>query len=199
MRTFFLCLCIWGLVPNVSQAQKRIEAVAGMNLSKIYRTQGMASLSHMLARPHVGFLYTSDGENSFGLQSGLILSQRGERTEEPDTRLTLSYLEIPLLFSYIPEQQLRFHLGPSIGLLLHRKLSLQNRTENLQGVLFDRILDVGVKIGASHQFTEHLSFSAYYFHSLLPIEETPSTNSTSVVKLYNQSIQISLGYTLWTP
>ena len=201
MKALLLSLCIWGLLPISLHAQKRVEVIGGLNLSKIYRTQGFASDSHMLARPHVGFLYTADWGNSVGFQSGLVLSQRGERWKETNTELTLTYLEIPLLLSYIPEKHLHFHLGPSLGFLLHRKISFDGKKENIQGILFDQILDLGVKIGASHQFTENLSFSAYYFHSVMPIEETLyfSNNTTSLIKLYNQSVQVSLGYTLWNP
>lgn len=170
---------------------------------------------------HVGGLSEIAISDKFSLQAELLYSQEGgkyafEINEPPfalkaSERVTLGYLNLPVLAKFYVSKGFSLEAGPQIGLLLSGKTSYESsvtiagETTNESGTfdIKDRLKSIsyGLNLGFGYEFKNKLFLQARYHLGLADIaKETTTENEEedpigmNPEKLKNQGFQLSLGY-----
>jgi hypothetical protein len=98
-----------------------------------------------------------------------------------DNKLTLSYIEIPVLAKYKLESGLNFFLGPYVGFLM----SASADPGGVDVKDFVESTDVGLKVGIGYELASGLGFNAHYEMGFTKLSKEvlgvqPSTNNTVI-------------------
>lgn len=100
--------------------------------------------------------------------------------------IRLTYLELPVMFSYAATPWLAAETGPSIGVKL---------TDNTPSSYFNT-LDAGVNLGLRFRLNEVWSLLGRYYYGLASVDKVywAAPASGDLMRLYNQNFQLSVTY-----
>ncbi len=137
----------------------------------------------------------------FGLGMEMIFIQKGSKkginAEKEDYsyyRMSLNYAEVPIVFEYISSKRFRFHIAPTIGVLLSSKEedTYGDIPEN-QTAPFEKY-EVGIAGGMSFFFSEKFSIKLRLAQSVLPIRNVGIDTQYMDSGQYNSAIELMLQY-----
>lgn len=188
--------------------ETKFGAKAGLNLANL---TGDVQDASMKVGFHVGGFVEIKVSDKFSVQPELLFSTQGakEKYSESQTgysyteesKLNLSYLNVPIMAKYYVADKFSIEAGPQIGFLMSAK-SDYSFTQVAGGVttsgsetvdVKDSIesIDFGVNFGLGYDFTDNFSGGARYNLGLSNVAKTESGDDT---KVQNNVISISVGY-----
>ena len=170
---------------------------------------------------HFGGLSEAKLSQKFALQAELLYSQEGgqysfEINEPPfsvkaSEKVTLGYLNLPIMAKYYAKGRFSFEAGPQIGFLLSGKSDYASSV-TIDGETFEesgsvdvkdrlKTISYGFNLGFGYEFKNHLFLQARY-HLGLSNNSKENTNTEeedefmgmNPEKLKNQGFQFSVGY-----
>ncbi|HKZ65690.1 MAG TPA: porin family protein [Chitinophagaceae bacterium] len=134
----------------------------------------------------------------FYVQPGLLFSTKGAKLEDSDTKLNLSYLELPVNFIYKPELgtgRMVLGFGPYAAYAVGGKTKEPDTDLEFGDQPGEwKRFDAGANLLAGYEFSNKLSFQLNAGLGLLDIRKRPTGDSKSTVK--NTGFGLSLGYRL---
>jgi len=200
---------LFGLSMSQAQTQKKSQEVkyglkGGMNISNINATGGDSPNTTSFVNVHIGFFAEVKLNQKVSFQPELIYSFQGAKYDylyddgqnvyPTNNTLKFSYLNIPLMFKYYPENKFFLEAGPQIGILTAARVEVKipglgSDDANVKDSFKD--LDLGLNFGLGYNFSKNVVGNVRYNFGLSNIADTqPGDNS----KIMNRVIQISFGY-----
>lgn len=132
----------------------------------------------------------------FYLQPGLLFSIKGAKLEDSDTKLNLSYLELPINFIYKPELgtgRMVLGFGPYAAYAVGGKTKDPDTDLEFGDQPGEwKRFDAGANLLAGYEFNNKLSFQLNAGLGLLNIVKRSEDDDKSTVK--NTGFGVSLGY-----
>ncbi len=144
-------------------------------------------------------------KSSFQLEINYI--QKGSR-HNPDSLnnnfsfllMRLGYVEMPLLYQFRMKNKFYLEVGPSIGVLLHSKVEMNDG----QGYQIPpdnpfRLIDVGIQVGVGYRISDKLRAGLRSGNSILPIRQNRVPGDRRRLWSYgqfNRLLALELTYTL---
>lgn len=171
-----------GLV-NVNAQDIKFGVKAGLNLAFITgdNTEDLTPNTDF----HFGIMAEWKVSNKFALQPEIIYSRQGSDLNiESEGRISLNYLNVPIIGKYYVTKRLSLEAGPQIGFLL----STKGGTLNYKDLL--KTTDFGVNFGVGYKLDNGLNFSARYNLGLTNINNVDGFSE----KNRNGVVQLSVGY-----
>ena len=179
------------LFINSIHAQIQIGIKAGPSL--IMNSRIIDAVSPVYKDTIAGFIEEGDKVH-FGMNAGIILNKQFSDKISIQTEflysvkekhfLKLQYLSIPILFNYHLNNEMAFHAGPELDVLLFPSLIGERQ-------------DVSVNIGMDYQIN-NLSIDLRYVHGFIPNNTIVFQDGRGEIKgeVYqkNRSLQLSVGY-----
>lgn len=144
--------------------------------------------------PSFGILTEFMFTKSFGIQTELLYAMLGTKLEVAgnEGKLNLNYIVLPVLFKLYIVEEFSLQAGPQVGYLMFAKVDSGSR-EDVTYLFSDT--DYGVSMGASYHLDMGMFFNANYYLGLSDIQELYGlTGPSSDPEIYNQGIQLSVGY-----
>lgn len=128
-----------------------------------------------LAGLHVGFFGRHSLSERLAVKGELIYSMQGARADEfsvfESYAINLNYLNIPVLAELTFGQNVRFELGPYVGILLDSRQSFKGlrQPDTPLDVSEDDTnwIDLGVAVGMAYRMSESFSLGARYNHGFI--------------------------------
>lgn len=147
----------------------------------------------------------------FAIQPELLYSAQGTQSDESDEdgsferKLSLGYLNIPVMAKFYVAEKFSLEAGPQIGFLLSAKEkaegSIGGENISVEADVKDghKSIDFGVNFGAGYDFTENLSVGIRYNLGLSNIYETGDDSGEEIeiesdAKVKNSVFSLSVGY-----
>lgn len=188
VTTLLILCCI------ISQAQSRIKLNVGIKVGAQAAKLGQPIINwDSKYRWHAGLLAHLDLTRRFAVQPELIYSAQGAEhiTTTSDTQIELGYLNLPIVFQYMPSSRFRFQAGPQIGILLDAKRNFNGAKSDISNSI--RKADLGVLAGFSYVMKFGLGFDARYIYGLTDIAKKSNTVALGS-DLKNLVIQVGVFY-----
>jgi len=130
----------------------------------------------------------------------LLFIQKGSKTPTPKNgaannfyKMSLNYLEVPLIYTFRPVKYVSVHAGPTFGVLVGSKE--EDNAGELTGQIPFQKTELGIDGGLSVYFSEHLSLTMRLSTSLLPIRKTGANTPLFESGQYNSGLAFFLQYT----
>lgn len=115
---------------------------------------------------------------------------------EPDSRINLNYISIPILFKYAPINRLSILAGPEGAIKLTAKSTSDGYTSNLTA--WDRKFDFGINAGFSYRLIDKLEIGLRYNRGFIStishLRFTDVSGNQDQPKLCNQGFAFTLIY-----
>jgi opacity protein-like surface antigen len=132
----------------------------------------------------------------FYLQPGVLFSTKGAKLSDSDTKINLSYVEVPVNFIYKPELgtgRMVLGFGPYAAYAVGGKIKDPDSDIEF-GDQPDELkrFDAGANLLAGYEFSNKLSFQLNAGLGLVNISNRPSGDNKSTLK--NTGFGVSLGY-----
>lgn len=139
--------------------------------------------------------------DKFSVQPELLYSTQGAKEKESgfgytsETKLTLGYLNIPVMAKFYVAEKFSLEAGPQVGFLLNAKGKYEETSGGVTVSGEDDLksefesIDFGVNFGAGYNFTENLSAGLRYNVGLSNIAK-----DSGDYKVNNSVLSLSLGY-----
>lgn len=215
MKKITLTLLAYMLFSGITYAQTpdvKIGFKAGANFAKItngdmhtgFHLGGLAEIyinEKFSIQPEL--LYSAQGSESSSSSSttafGVAMSGKG------DSKLKLSYINIPVIAKYYVLEGLSIQAGPQVGFLVKAEMDYVGTTTNPH--FSDQLeiytasssdvksqlnnIDFGINFGAGYEFISGMFIDARYN---LGLTKLPKEHDLVDNDYKNQVIQISLGY-----
>lgn len=157
-----------------------------------------------VANLHIGGFAEFNISKKVSFQPELLYSMQGSKFSQAialnqtvyntNNTFKLSYINIPLMVKYYPQEKFYFEAGPQIGFLTSAKLEVEvsNYGTNTQDAkeLFES-LDFGLNFGLGYNFTKRITSNLRYNLGLANIANTESGDDTTI---NNRVFSVSLGY-----
>ncbi len=122
-------------------------------------------------------------------QPELLYSMQGAEFEgDTDGKITLDYLNIPLMFQYGVTENIRVELGPQVGILLTSETEIEDITVDTKDDT--KSIDFGVNAGGSYYMENGLSFTLRYSLGLTTFSEVEEADMKNAV------LSVGVGYSL---
>lgn len=204
MKKIILLLVIT-LAFTFTNAQKaKIGAKVGLNVANTNFTGESVPSMSSVANLHVGGFAEFNISKKVSFQPELLYSMQGSKFSQAvvlnetvyntNNTFKLSYINVPLMFKYYPQEKFYFETGPQIGFLTSSKLEVEvsNYGTNTQDAkeLFES-LDFGLNFGLGYNFTKRITSNVRYNFGLTNIAKTESGDDTTI---NNRVFSVSLGY-----
>ena len=127
------------------------------------------------------------------IQKGSKKNADNENGDYSSYKMSLNYIEVPVMFEYKAAKRLRLHAGPTLGVLLSSK------EENQDGELPDQPAfekyEIGIAGGLSFYITPQFSLNLRLSNSVLPIRKVGVDYGNTVSGQYNSGLAFTLKYT----
>ncbi|HYG01999.1 MAG TPA: porin family protein [Chryseosolibacter sp.] len=183
-----IAICAFSIV---SFAQMSIGAKAGFNFANV---GGDAENTDMRTSIHLGGYLNFAMSEQLSIQPELLYNSVGAKVSEGDFEATtkLNYLSIPVMVKY-SFGNINVQAGPQLGLLLGAKEKWEGDGESGEDDVkeFYNGTDFGFNFGLGAEFGK-LNATLRYSAGLSNIVDTDED-----VKVTNNVIQLSIGYTLF--
>ncbi len=170
-------------LTNMNSQNIEFGAKAGLNLAFITGddTEDITPNTDF----HFGIMAEFKISDKFSFQPELIYSGQGSDLNiASEGRISLNYLNLPLIGKYYVTKQLSLEAGPQIGYLLSTKGGSVDFKEFLKAA------DFGVGFGVGYKLDNGLNFSARYNLGLTNINNVEGV----LEKNRNGVAQLSIGY-----
>jgi len=189
----------------VNAQEVKFGAKAGLNFANLTGDIEDASMK-------IGFNLGGFAEikvsDKFSVQPELLYSTQGAKNETSEdgftseSKLNLSYLNIPIMAKYYVSEKFSLEAGPQIGFLLSAKSKYEFTESDGEGGSISvsgdedvkdsfESIDFGLNLGTAYDFTENLFAGLRYNIGLSNVAKTESGDDT---KINNSVISLSLGY-----
>jgi hypothetical protein len=156
--TTFAFIILFAL-PSIGQITFGTKAGLNISNTKIENFTHAAKVGF-----NIGMLTQIKINRKFMLQPELIYSTKGSiiPTEGMSSKekISLNYINIPILFGYYPTEKLLIHAGPEIGFLTTAKVKYDNNIVNLKQVY--QKIDVGIDIGTAYNLNKNVGLDIRY-------------------------------------
>jgi len=170
-------------LTSVNAQEIKFGAKAGLNFAFITgdNTADLTPNTDL----HFGVMAEFKISNKFSLQPELVYSGQGaELNIASEGRISLNYLNLPIIGKYYVTEQLSLEAGPQIGYLL----STNGGTLDYKDLL--KPIDYGVNFGVGYKLENGLNFTARYNLGLSNINDVDDFSE----KNSNGVVQLSVGY-----
>ena len=121
-----------------------------------------------------------------------------------DSKMSLSYINVPVMLKLYPFKWLSVDMGPQAGFLVAAKTKFKAKvevggettteTETIDSKSYMKTMDFSVGVGLTFNFSKHIFFQPRYNIGLSEILKNPSDLNDD--KHNNRVIQFSFGYRL---
>lgn len=138
---------------------------------------------------NIGLLGHIHLSERFGLQPEIVYSTQGAKASDGngDVKISLDYINVPVLFQYMYDNGFRIQAGPQVGFLTSAKAKADGVTVDLDDSF--KTIDFGLSLGASYVHpASGFGVDARYNLGLSNINEDDSS------KNYNRGFQIGVFY-----
>ena len=206
MRLSLLILLL--VLPLFSMGQRSHIGVLGGAIASNFTSAPFFPQSEPILGTTVGFYYNRPVSTALSLESGFSLAQKGARHDPglffyspvpSSSRLSLSYLSLPVLARVRLSDQVSIHGGGYLATLIHSYYfsTLKTTGETQEFTNWDIIeqnsayarYDFGLQVGARCVFSEHLVINASYDHGIgRPFSRVFNDGPR------NRSVSMSVGY-----
>jgi hypothetical protein len=187
------------LFANISMCQMKFGVKAGGNISNI--KIDVPVKTNAVLGYNFGAILQSTLTEKFFFQSELIYAVKGSKTTSASfaegQQITLSYLNIPLLFGYKATNFIDLLGGVELGLMTNAKSKEASRSYDITKS-FNKF-DVGLDLGVAILPTNQLGIDIRYKHGLQNVGSilvNDQSSSIVVQKILNRSYQFTLFYLL---
>lgn len=158
MKKVLLCLTVTA-ASFVANAQTKFGLKGGLNLAnlKIFASGFNVSLTNRVGF-HAGGFATVTVAPNVNLQPEAVFSMEGSRSG--DSKVNLSYLNVPVLFQYQSREGIFGETGPQLGLLLSAKSIDAGDTEDIKEDC--KSVALSWAIGAGYRLANGVGLHARY-------------------------------------
>jgi hypothetical protein len=210
MKKIFATIAIAGLLTSGANAQTMVKTGAGgigiragVNFTNLNgKDETGADLKYDMSTGfHAGLVADVPMGGGFYLQPGLLFSRKGAEVDN-ETKVKISYVEIPLNFVYKPilgSGNMLLGFGPYVGIGVGGKVESNGQSADIKfnndyDVNDDapqlKRIDAGGNLLAGYEFANKLSVQLNAQLGLLKINPKPYENTS----LKNTGFGLSLGY-----
>lgn len=201
LRSIIVLMFLFLMINNIARGQSFKAAVlAGINSSQVSGDElsGFNKVGLFIG----GSAILPVSEKSL-VEMELLFIQKGSKTPTPKDgaanyfyRMSLNYLEVPLIYTFRPVKYVSVHAGPTFGVLVGSKE--EDNAGELTGQIPFQKTELGIDGGLSVYFSEHLSLTMRLSTSLLPIRKTGANTPLFESGQYNSGLAFFLQYTFGT-
>jgi hypothetical protein len=184
MKRAFLLLVFLCNLHLISIGQLKVGLKAGANLSQILVTKTGNTQSNESFGSRIGFHAGSFVSNSFSehlsWQLEVLFSSKGYNynIENHSEKVSLNYLNWPLLLVYRPTAKLEFEFGPEFGYMITGKDLFSD---------FDLGFDLGARFDVSKRMNAGIRYNyglPFKMKNVATSESTEHTYANSVFQVY---------------
>lgn len=204
MKKVILSLVLISTFTFTNAQKAKIGAKIGLNIANANVTGESVPSMSSVANLHIGGFAEFNISKKVSFQPELLYSMQGSKFSQAialnqtvyntNNTFKLSYINIPLMVKYYPQEKFYFEAGPQIGFLTSAKLEVEvsNYGTNTQDAkeLFES-LDFGLNFGLGYNFTKRITSNLRYNLGLANIANTESGDDTTI---NNRVFSVSLGY-----
>lgn len=198
LRSIIGLIVLFLMTNNIARGQSFKAAVlAGINSSQVSGDElsGFNKVGLFIG----GSAILPVSEKSL-VEMELLFIQKGSKTPTPKNgaanyfyKMSLNYLEVPLIYTFRPVKYVSIHAGPTFGVLVGSKE--EDNAGELTGQIPFQKTELGIDGGLSVYFSEHLSLTMRLSTSLLPIRKTGANTPLFESGQYNSGLAFFLQYT----
>ena len=198
LRSIIGLIVLFLMTNNIARGQSFKAAVlAGINSSQVSGDElsGFNKVGLFIG----GSAILPVSEKSL-VEMELLFIQKGSKTPTPKNgaannfyKMSLNYLEVPLIYTFLPVKYVSVHAGPTFGVLVGSKE--EDNAGELTGQIPFQKTELGIDGGLSVYFSEHLSLTMRLSTSLLPIRKTGANTPLFESGQYNSGLAFFLQYT----
>jgi len=183
-KTIFVAFLL-AAVSFASYAQIRIGVRAGANLARISGDDDDDNA--MKFGFHVGGMVHIPIQGRLCFQPEVLFSGKGTQSkEESDYKLSLNYVDIPILFNYRLENGIYVEAGPTVGVLVSAKTKFDGDSEDVKDSF--KASDIGAAIGAGYRADMGFSLGIRYQLGISNIADDDDFS------LRNNVLMFTIGY-----
>ncbi|HZH66836.1 MAG TPA: porin family protein [Flavisolibacter sp.] len=173
-----------------ANAQTAFGVKAGANIANLKFSGGGVSESlDSKIGFHAGGFVNIPVSSNFRIQPEALFSMEGAKNKEDNSKVNLSYINIPVMFQY-SASGFYGETGPQLGLLMSAKAKEDGEEEDVKDQL--ETTNLSWAIGAGYKLSNGLGFGARYNLGLSNIGKSEDGEEG---KLKSNVIQIGLTYT----
>jgi hypothetical protein len=176
MKWFWLLLIVMLRVP-VTYAQVSYGIKAGPNLSDVrFYLKDSWHDQHRYWQTtlgfHAGFFLSVPLTNRFSVRPELEFIQKGflvkalPQGDQPKSRITFAYIQLPVLFSFKVVDKLYLEAGPAVGYRLSKSSSSDHFQFDYYMTLFEEKFELSVLGGVRFAVTENVGLALRYNYGL---------------------------------
>ena len=198
LRSIIGLIVLFLMTNNIARGQSFKAAVlAGINSSQVSGDElsGFNKVGLFIG----GSAILPVSEKSL-VEMELLFIQKGSKTPTPKNgaanyfyKMSLNYLEVPLIYTFRPVKYVSVHAGPTFGVFVGSKE--EDNAGELTGQIPFQKTELGIDGGLSVYFSEHLSLTMRLSTSLLPIRKTGANTPLFESGQYNSGLAFFLQYT----
>lgn len=168
MKKVLLCLTVTA-ASFIAHAQAKFGLKGGLNLAnlKVSASGYSVSLTNRVGF-HAGGFVTVPVAPNINIQPEAVFSMEGAKSDE--SKVNLSYLNVPVLFQYQSREGLFGETGPQLGLLLSAKSIDAGVTEDIKEGC--KSVAFSWAVGAGYRLANGVGFHARYNIGLTNIADT---------------------------
>jgi Outer membrane protein beta-barrel domain len=186
-----LMLLSWSTYAQLNWGLK-----AGLNVSNIHAADLPTYFDAF--KPSVGFHIGLFGgikmTDKISVSPELLFTTRGVRSE--NSRVTLSYVEMPLALIYSPLRVISVEVGPSVSFKVAARAKEGGTSIDISDE-YTKNVDVGANLGVRGNLLETLSVYCRYYYGMSKVDETffmTVNGDEFTTKEYNRSLQLGVMY-----
>ncbi len=213
MKRIVCAAMVLAMCMGFANAEKTVLVGAALNLSNMSGSGDYESYTKdngMRVGFGIGANYLVALNDKMGVLAGLAYETRGTSqstsstmygvTVKSDMTTALSYLEIPILFSYKVMPELAVNVGPQLGMLLSAKttgtVSVAGTSTDVDVDVKDGMsgMDLGLTLGVGYTIANMVVVGASYTLGLLNTDKDPPSGVDGSIT--NSNIQINAAYIL---
>jgi len=184
-RLLLVCVCIASFAAAGAQVQ--VAAKGGFNFSTLVGEDNSGAKTKVGL--HVGALVHLPVTKRFSLQPEVVFSTQGAKTDlgsDDDFRISLNYLNVPILAKFKAGSGFFAETGPQLGFLLNAQAKAGGKSADIQE--FYKKTDFGWAFGVGYQVLQ-VGVNARYNLGLMNIREDDGN-----IKARNGVFQLGVYY-----
>jgi hypothetical protein len=166
------------IVGSASAQNVNVGIKGGVNLYNIHNDNG--AKFDTKAGFNLGFLGHIHVADQFALQPEIVYSTQGAKytVANVDTKINLSYVNVPVLFQYMFDNGFRLQAGPQFGFMVNAESQTKNNDNDIKDSF--KSADLGVALGMSYVHPNTgFGIDGRYNMGLSNINESNAVKSTN--------------------